>query len=304
VSIFLLWSTLPAQIADFPGGAWGLFLVLLGAVILISVILKSPPFKALAAILQALAVRIGGRAYIEQQQIETQRKLKILEAKLVASELKDTLRKHLTPLEVGGIKRRLPRGTITILFSDIEDWTPLVDKGQEQAAQLLEQHHQLVQEAIDRHDGIEVKGLGDGFMLAFPSAKSAIACALEIQQAMTDFNQANDQPFRVRIGIHSGEPIQQGEDYIGQAVNLASRIQDEAKGGQILVSEIVKNLAGPIKGLQYVDRGFFKLQGITEKQRLYEVLAVQALAPRVAAADSPEDDLDKPPPRVKDTSDT
>ena len=144
-----------------------------------------------------------------------------------------------------------------------------------------------------------MKSYGDGFMIAFASTKKAILCALDVQKAFAEFNQTQDQPLRVRIGINTGEPIQQGDDYIGRAVNLTSRIQNEANGGQILISAIVKNLAGPVQGIQYIDRDYFKLQGIEEKQHLFEVLAIQSITPGPAAAlDSGE--LDKSTTPVKD----
>lgn len=266
-------------IPDIPGGAGGLFLIILGAAILLSILLKSPPFKALASIFQALAVRIGGKAYLEQQRYELDRKRRNVQIELQGENFREVIAQIKDKLGSNESQKRLPQGTITLLFSDIEDWTPIAEQGDEQAHQLLQEHHQIFRRAINLHEGWEVKSYGDGFMIAFPSAKKAILCALEIQKAFAEFNQTQDQPLRVRMGINSGEPIQQGDDYIGRAVNVASRIQNEANGGQTLISEVVKNLAGPIQGIQYIDRGFFKLQGIEEKQHLFEVLAIQSLAP-------------------------
>jgi class 3 adenylate cyclase len=264
---------------QIPGGAWGILILAIAAAIVLNAILKSPPFKALATIFQALAARIGGRAYAEQQQLETERKLKIMGAELAAAKLKETLSKLVTDSDVVDIKRRLPSGTVTILFSDIEDWTPIAAQGDEPAFEVLQEHNRIIHQTLTVYGGLEVKNYGDGFMIAFPSAKKAVLYSLEIQRAFNEFNQGRERSLRVRIGINSGEPIQHAEDYIGHAVNLAARIQNEARGGQIIISEVVKNLAGPIYGVQYIDRGLFKLQGIEEKQRLYEVLAVQALAP-------------------------
>lgn len=279
MSIFLFSNVFFLQgILDFPGGVWGLLVIILGSAVIINVILKSPPFKALASIFQALAVRIGGRAYVEQQRIEIEQKRRKIEIEFQGEKIQEVIAALKGRISSSESQKRLPQGTITILFSDIEGWTPMTDKGDERAYTLLQGHNQIFRQAITQHDGWEVKSYGDGFMLAFPSSRKAILCALEIQKGLEKSNQQYEQSIRVRIGIHSGEPIQQGDDYIGRAVNLASRIQNEANGGQILISEVVRNLAGPIQGVQYVDRGIFKLQGIEEKQRLYEVLMIQSLA--------------------------
>jgi class 3 adenylate cyclase len=279
VSIFLFSNVFFLQgILDFPGGVWGLLVIILGSAVIINVILKSPPFKALASIFQALAVRIGGRAYVEQQRIEIEQKRRKIEIEFQGEKIQEVIAALKGKISSSESQKRLPQGTITILFSDIEGWTPMTDKGDERAYTLLQGHNQIFRQAITQHEGWEVKSYGDGFMLAFPSSRKAILCALEIQKGLEKSNQQYEQPIRVRIGINSGEPIQQGDDYIGRAVNLASRIQNEANGGQILISEVVRNLAGPIQGVQYVDRGIFKLQGIEEKQRLYEVLMIQSLA--------------------------
>lgn len=289
MSVFIPSLLLFQGIPAVPGGAGGLFLIILGAAILVSVILRSPPFKALGTIFQALAVRIGGKAYLEQQRFEVEQKRRKIEIELQGENFKEVIAQIKDKLGSNESLKRLPQGTITLLFSDIEGWTPIAEQGDEQAHQLLQEHHQIFRRAINLHEGWEVKSYGDGFMIAFPSAKKAILCALETQKAFAEFNQAQDQPLRVRIGINTGEPIQQGDDYIGRAVNLASRIQNEANGGQILIAEVVKNLAGPIQGIQYIDRGVFKLQGIEEKQHLFEVLAIQSLAPGPQWALSPSE---------------
>ena len=299
VSVFISSILLFEGISEIPGGAWGLFLILLGAAFLLSILLKSPPFKALASILQALAVRIGGKAYLEQQRYELDQKRRKIAIELQGENFREVIDQIKDRLGSNETQKRLPQGTITLFFSDIEGWTPIAEQGDERAHQLLQDHHQIFRRAINLHEGWEVKSYGDGFMLAFPSAKKAILCALEIQKAFAEFNQTQDRPLRVRIGINSGEPIQQGDDYIGRAVNLASRIQNEANGGQTLISEVVKNLAGPIQGIQYIDRGFFKLQGIEEKQHLFEVLAVQSLAPGPQGALN-SGDVERPISSLKD----
>jgi predicted ATPase/class 3 adenylate cyclase len=136
-----------------------------------------------------------------------------------------------------------PDGTVTIVFSDIEDSTVLTERLGDQAWQeLLHQHNALIRAQLRAHDGYEVKTLGDGFMLAFRSAKKALDCAIAIQRAFAEQRAANGEPIRVRIGLHAGEAIKDGADFYGKNVILASRVAGQAKGGEILVSALLRQL--------------------------------------------------------------
>ena len=192
-------------------------------------------------------------------------------------------------------RQALPEGTVTILFSDIEGFASYTDRyGDEAAYELAQRCRQVVREQIKPFGGTEIKSYGDGFMIAFSSARKAVLCAVEIQKALAGHDRKTDDEIRVRIGINSGEPIKEGEDFIGQTVNLAARIAAEAKGGQIYVSEVVKNLAGTMKELQYIDRGDHSLKGFSERQRIYEVTGIRALRSAEAAAlDERLEDLEK-----------
>ncbi len=148
--------------------------------------------------------------------------------------------------------RAAPDGTVTILFSDIEGSTALnVELGDEGWMELLGEHNRLVREAIRRHNGFEVKTEGDAFMVAFQSARDALRCAIDMQKAMasSEFlvlsSPADGEPsarLRVRIGIHTGEPVRQGDDFYGTHVVLAARIASQASGGDILVSALLREL--------------------------------------------------------------
>lgn len=192
-------------------------------------------------------------------------------------------------------KQALPEGTVTILFSDIEGFTSYVEKyGDEAAYELVRRYSRIIREQIKFSGGTEIKTYGDGFMIAFSSARKAVLCAAEIQKALAEHNIKTGDELRVRIGINSGEPIKEGEDFIGQTVNLAARIAAEANGGQIYVSEVVKNLAGTIKELQYIDRGEHALKGFSERQRIYEITGIKALRSAEAVAlDEKLEDLEK-----------
>jgi class 3 adenylate cyclase/tetratricopeptide (TPR) repeat protein len=168
----------------------------------------------------------------------------------------------------------LPEGTVTVLFTDVEGSTDLrTGRGDEAAQEIIHTHFDLVRRQVEQHSGYEVKSLGDGFMVAFASARRAVACAIGIQRALEQHNrQHRDQQVQVRIGLNTGEAIQEEADLFGEAVNAAARIAAKARGGQILLSEAVRGVLGRAKDVELVDRGRFRLKGFPERWRLYEVV--------------------------------
>jgi len=173
------------------------------------------------------------------------------------------------------VTQELPEGTVTVLFTDVEGSTALTTRrGDEAAQEILRAQRELVRQQVERHSGHEVKSLGDGFMVAFASARRAVACAVGIQRALEQHNrrQPPEQQVRVRIGLNTGEVLQEEADLFGEAVNAAARIAAKAKGGQILVSETVRGVMGRVKDVELVDRGRFRLKGFPERWRLFEVV--------------------------------
>ena len=164
-------------------------------------------------------------------------------------------------------------GTVTILFTDLEGSTALLTQlGDEGNHELLRDHNSIIREQVQAHTGIEVKALGDGFMIVFASARRALSCAVDIQRSLREFNQEHaDRQLKVRIGINVGETIKEEEDFFGSTVVLAARIMDQAKGEQILVSDLFRQLAGSTPGFQYLDRGLKQLKGFADQEHLYEV---------------------------------
>ncbi|MFY9588959.1 MAG: AAA family ATPase [Actinomycetota bacterium] len=167
-----------------------------------------------------------------------------------------------------------PEGAVTVLFTDVEGSTDLRTRlGDELADELLGLHEEIVRHGVAQHGGREIKSLGDGFMVAFASPRKAISCAVEIQRALDERNRAHPgREIRIRIGINAGEVNEIGGDLMGAAVNAASRIAGKARGGQILIANVVKDLAGMRPDLSYVDRGLYWLKGFPERWRLFEVL--------------------------------
>ena len=166
------------------------------------------------------------------------------------------------------------QGTVTIFFTDIEGSTALAQRlGDWPYHALLTQHNRILREQLARHGGHEVKAVGDGFMVAFASATRALSSAVDIQRAFAAYNQGRgEEPINVRIGLNTGESIEEEGDYFGTAVTLAARITARARGGQILVSEVVRSVVGSLAGVEFRDAGRKQLKGIKGRQRLYEVV--------------------------------
>ncbi len=171
--------------------------------------------------------------------------------------------------------QQLPEGTVTVLFTDVVGSTDLGHRlGDEAAQDVLNAQRALVRQQVEEHSGHEVKGLGDGFMVAFATASKAVACAVGIQRALEEHNRSQppDQQLEVRIGMNTGEVIQEEADLFGETVNAAARVAAKAKGGQIFISETTRGVMGRAKDVELVDRGRYRLKGFPERWRLFEVV--------------------------------
>jgi class 3 adenylate cyclase/tetratricopeptide (TPR) repeat protein len=166
-----------------------------------------------------------------------------------------------------------PDGTVTIMFSDIEGSTVLAEQlGDERWLKLLHRHNAVIRRQLAAHSGFEVKSQGDGFMIAFASARSALRCAIAIQGDLAAYrDQPGSQVVRVRIGLHTGEVIREQEDFFGHAVILAARIGAKANGNGILVSAVLRGLVAGSHEFQWGETREEQLKGIQEPQRVYEV---------------------------------
>jgi class 3 adenylate cyclase len=174
----------------------------------------------------------------------------------------------------------VPSGLVTILFTDVESSTALTQRlGDARAREVLREHERITRECLRAHGGAEVKTMGDGFMASFGSAVKALECATAIQTAFEAWNTGvgahHDAPLRVRIGLNAGEPIAEDDpdgrgDLFGTAVIRAARIAALAPGGEILVANVVRELAEG-KGFLFGDRGEVALRGFDDPVRLFEV---------------------------------
>jgi class 3 adenylate cyclase len=166
-----------------------------------------------------------------------------------------------------------PEGVVTLLFTDIEGSTSMNDEiGDMRWIALLREHNEIVRERVAAHGGTEVKTIGDAFMVAFSSPRRAVLCAIDVQRAFAAYNREHDDaPLRIRIGLHAGEPVREGGDFYGKSVTLASRIADHARGGEILVSSLLKELTDSGGDIESGDARDAELKGFTGSQRLYAV---------------------------------
>jgi class 3 adenylate cyclase len=165
-----------------------------------------------------------------------------------------------------------PEGTVTVLFSDIEDSTLLnAELGDQRWLDVLRSHNAVVRRQVRRHAGYEVKSQGDGFMVAFASARRAIHCAVAIQRAFAAHRSSHCGRLRVRIGLHTGETIKEDNDFYGRNVIVAARIADQARGGEILVSSLVKELVESASDISFEQDREVELKGLLDTKRIFRV---------------------------------
>ena len=159
-------------------------------------------------------------------------------------------------------------GIRTLMFTDIEGSTDISTReGDERAMQIVREHDRIVRQCLAACMGTEVKHTGDGVLACFVSVTRAVECALEIQASVA---KSTAQRLRVRIGMSAGEPVAESDDLYGAAVNLAARVCAVAKGGQVLVSSAVKELAIG-KQHKFMRLDPLSLKGFEEPVQLYEV---------------------------------
>ena len=168
-----------------------------------------------------------------------------------------------------------PDGTVTIAFTDIEDSLRLnALLGDRRWLDVLHAHNDVIQRVTAEHNGTLVKSQGDGSMLAFASARRALACALAIDRAIAETFTDPGSPIRVRIGMHVGEPVREANDFFGHTVNYAARVASSARGGEILVSSLVHDLLAETGEFAFADARQVELKGIEGPQFVYPLATV------------------------------
>ena len=166
-------------------------------------------------------------------------------------------------------------GTVTILFTDIEGSTSLLQRvGDRGYREVLDAHDRLLQAAFAEHGGQIVETQGDAFLVAFRSARDAVDAGIAGQTAILQQAWPGDTSVRVRMGLHTGEPLSGGKGYVGLGVHRAARICAAGHGGQILLSQTTADLIEPDfpPGVTLLDLGEHRLKDLHRRERLFQLL--------------------------------
>jgi class 3 adenylate cyclase len=159
------------------------------------------------------------------------------------------------------------------MFTDIERFTETTERlGDEHAHRLLQTHNIIVRARVAAHNGREIKSMGDGFLVVFPSVAKALACAAAIQADLAEHNEHSDEPIKVRIGVHAGGVIRKRDDVHGRNVIVAARIAELARGGEVLVSGTVRALVEPSGRFAFDEGRTTTLDGIDGQHTVHVLL--------------------------------
>lgn len=166
---------------------------------------------------------------------------------------------------------RLPTGTATFMFTDVEGSTRLAhDVGEDRYRRLIEAHYAVLRDVVGDNGGVEVATEGDSFFAVFVDPLAAIRSASTIQSVLPEIGDGDDR-VRVRIGIHTGRAVLGGDNYIGVDVHRASRISNSGHGGQVLVSETTARMLGAEAGVSLEPLGRYRLAGFPEPAMIYQL---------------------------------
>ena len=164
-----------------------------------------------------------------------------------------------------------PDGTVTVVFSDIESSTVLLERlGQSEFIQMLAWHDRIVRDTTEEHRGFVVKSQGDGFMLAFPSAAFALRSCIVVRRRLSEG--FCGVPIRVRAGLHVGEALRHDNDFYGRTVVIAARISALALGDEILASDVVHTLASSLGTFSFGEPRNTNLKGLDGDFTVFPVL--------------------------------
>ena len=167
-----------------------------------------------------------------------------------------------------------PSGTITFLFTDIEGSTHLLDYLGDHYALVLEKHHEILRAAIQKWNGHEVDTQGDAFFVTFNRALDAVQCVAEAQRALATYSWPQGRGVRVRMGLHTGEPLIASTGYVGMDVHRAARIGDAGHGGQVLLSQSTRELVihDLSSGLAIRELGEHRLKDLKYPTPIYQLV--------------------------------
>ncbi len=175
----------------------------------------------------------------------------------------------------------MTRRLAAIMFTDMVGYTSLSQQNESLALDLLDEHRKLVRPFFQKHDGTEIKTVGDAFLVEFGSAVEASRCAFEIQQSMSELNRdrPGERQIKLRIGLHLGEVIHRDRDVYGDAVNVASRIQHLADPGGICISQQVYDHVHNKLEFGVLSLGTHELRGVESPLEIYKIVLPWEIEP-------------------------
>src|SRR5436190_11903944 len=168
----------------------------------------------------------------------------------------------------------LPMGTVTLLFTDMEGSTRLLQQLGERYTNLLEEYRQLLRAAFQQWNGHEVDTQGDAFFAAFARATDAVSGAVAAQRALTSHSWSEGVVVSVRMGLHTGEPTLSSQGYTGLDVHHAARLMSAGHGGQVLLSQTTRDLVEHDlpTGVSLRDLGAHRLKDFQQKSHLFQLV--------------------------------
>jgi predicted ATPase/class 3 adenylate cyclase len=189
----------------------------------------------------------------------------------------------------------LPRGTVTFLFTDIENSTRQMQEMGDRYPAAQTAHHKMLRAAFQSNEGHELRTEGDSFFCVFASAIDACQAAAAAQRSLAGYAWEKGQALRVRMGLHTGEAPLVGNEYIGLDVHQAARIAGAAHGGQVVISDTTRGLVdGNLKpGLTIRDLGMHRLKDLAQPERLYQLVieGLQETFPALRTLDATQNNL-------------
>ncbi|MDH3681375.1 MAG: winged helix-turn-helix domain-containing protein, partial [Acidimicrobiia bacterium] len=238
---------------------------------------KYPFREGLWALLMTALYRVGRQAdaltayrrarehLVEELGVEPGPRLRELEASILGHD------EHLVVDRVTGGATGLPTGTVTFGFCDIEGSTRLWAEHRTETAAAMARHEELVLAAVDGNGGYIFASGGDSFGVAFHRASDAVAWAVQLQAMIGTERWPGGVEVRLRIGLHTGEAEERGDNYFGTAVNVAARIADAGHGGQTLVSASTAALLDDVSSTDLVELGEHRLKDLSASEKLWQV---------------------------------
>src|SRR5918992_5988994 len=163
----------------------------------------------------------------------------------------------------------LPTGTVTFLFTDVEDSTGLAYELGDAFRRVIADHRRLVRTAVDEWGGYEIDCRGEEFYLAFATPHDAVNAAIAIQRAHESHRWPGGRQVRLRIGIHTGEPAIEDDDYVGIDVHRVARLCSVGHGGQVLLSQATLD---SLEDVDVRDLGAYELKGLPDSERIFQLV--------------------------------